>query len=90
VGAVLGDSVVWEQPPPRKDADRVGAWERRLMPLRERPGEWARVKDGLTERTAQTYASELRRTKRYRKPAGRYEFAARGGAIYARYLGDGE
>jgi hypothetical protein len=86
-------SIVWEDPPAINRGGSTGPslWERRLSPLLERPGTWAKVAVGT-----QSYCSSATghlRDHRLKVPPGLWEFAARTmgdgtGAIYARYLGE--
>lgn len=91
---------VWMDPPPRsgqptpRPSRRV--WEPVLVPLMERPGQWARVREAANLSKAQALVSEARRATRGQSsnviPPGRWEFAARAmedgrGAIFARYIG---
>lgn len=84
--------IVFEDPPPA--ASRGGAprvWEKRLEPLRARPGEWAVVKTGKAN-AIYTTADALRHG---RFGAGidpqDWEFVARTkngeGKVYARFIG---
>ncbi len=82
-----GESVTvkWEEPP----IVGPGVWESRLLPLIDRPGEWAVVYETDKTATAHTIRNQLL-AGRYGLPSGRWEFKARktgaGGKIYARYL----
>lgn len=80
--------IVWEDPPP--NPREPGHWKRDLLPLTERPGQWARLRT-TPGRAAQATATNLTRGK-YALPPGRWEFISRatgdgGTALYARYLG---
>jgi hypothetical protein len=52
--------IVWQDPPPKAS---TSVWAERLAPLRERPGEWARIREaqpaqisGLRQRLVRTAA----------------------------------
>lgn len=52
--------IVWQDPPPKTT---TSVWAERLAPLRERPGQWARIREsepakisGLRQRLARTVA----------------------------------
>ena len=85
--------LIWEEPPSAARRTRT-AWERVADDLRARPGEWARIRDGLNGANAGTIAHRIR-TGFYRgfRPAGDFEAVSRtqgtASAVYARYLGDG-
>lgn len=100
--------IVWCDPPEsggRQGGSR-GRWLLLLAPLKERPGEWARVSVSDSPKKAQNSVSGLRQAARSEAgrqaggihiPAGRWEFAARPlpedttkGGVWARYLGDAE
>src|SRR6266536_4644706 len=57
--------VVWEDPPPidrrRAGKPRSTGWLRRLAPLLEQPGSWAKVHTFNNKRTAQATVSRLRK-----------------------------
>jgi len=82
--------VVWEDLPPidrhRAGKPRSTIWLRRLEPLMERPGSWAKVHTFDNKRTAQATVSRLRKGT-YRMPPGNWSFAARGPAVYAQFNG---
>lgn len=82
-------SVVFEEPRATKGRK---SWPERLEPLKERPGEWARVFESTTLENARQYASGLKKPGRYALPEGRFEFRAGPlkngkGGVYARYIG---
>jgi hypothetical protein len=91
------DEFVWSEPPPRHSAGgQPPKRESRLLPLMERPGQWARI--AVTEKCGRAHssASAMRRGK-IKVPAGRWEFASRQlpddpkpGGVWARYLGPDE
>lgn len=85
--------LVWEEPPPRRIDRGPGSWVSRLLPLMERPGHWARVKEYDSHAMAAQIVSALRRRKCV-PPAGQWEFTSRAvdgkGYVYARYLGPNE
>ncbi len=80
-------TVKWEEP----RLTGPGVWEARLLPLIDRPGDWAVVYETDKPATAHVIRSQLV-TGRYGLPdvRGTWEFKARkaaeGGKIYARYL----
>lgn len=78
--------VDWESP-------RKPVWHERLLPLKQQPGRWAKVRDTSSNAQAHKYASRLRHhPEEYNLPPGRWEFKGEkrgdGGALLARYLGD--
>jgi hypothetical protein len=77
---------VWEDPPPIKNR-QPGKWVEALEPLKERPGAWARIYDAPSVQSAYSVARNLRHGLA-KKPPGQWEFRARDGKIYARYLGE--
>lgn len=94
-------TLVWEDPPERPQRaeggpPNKGIWVQRLAPLKERPGQWARVYYGPYG-TASGSASGLRRGKFHgiNTPGEQYwEFESRKdpintdrGSMYARYVG---
>lgn len=83
--------IVWEEP---RDS-RLGAdFDVVAAALRERPGHWARVADGLT--ASRTQASSLAlgiRRGKYRafKPPGEWEARSSQDVVWARWVGpDGQ
>lgn len=88
--------LVWEDLPEQVRV-RTTQWEKRLQPLVEHPGKWARVYSGAVT-TARAYASSLRQRKvRIPEPEHGWEFTSRKevqtdgsevGKIYARYNGE--
>lgn len=79
-------TVKWQEPPLRGP----GTWEARLLPLMERPGEWALVHETPSAGSARSARQQLV-DGRFSVPQGEWEFTARktnkGGEVYARYLG---
>ncbi len=79
--------IKWEEPPTdgRTKAD-VGAIARAL---RERPGEWAKVHEGITSATA---AQRIKRGHGSWSPEGAFEAVSRKSGdridVYARYVGE--
>jgi hypothetical protein len=57
-----------------------------LAPLVEHPGKWAVVKKAEDNQKASTTAASLRKDTA-RKPEGKWEFVARQGEVFARYVG---
>jgi hypothetical protein len=81
--------IVWEDPGPPARGPAL-AWDSRLRPLMERPGEWARVREA--PRSQQGGIISQLKSRRFRYPAGRWEFTTRRIdeariSVYARYLG---
>lgn len=79
----MTNDVDWKAPPSRK---RDGAWVARLLPLMERPTEWALVATYETQTTASSTVGGLRKG-RLRIPEGRWDFRSSGADVFARYLG---
>jgi hypothetical protein len=80
------NGIVWEDPP----EGHAGRWVRRLEPLMERPGAWAKVIE-QPGRHLGNVATQLR-ARKFRVPPGSWEFKSRRTgpettALYARYLG---
>lgn len=81
-------TVKWEEP----SVTGPGVWEARLLPLIDRPDEWAVVYETDKPATAHVIRNQLI-AGRYGLPnaEGAWEFKARkagsGGKVYARYLG---
>ena len=85
----MGD-VIWEEPPtlPQRVVPSGRVWPKRLTPLMEHPLRWAVVHEFKCDSTAASTASQLRRGTVVSVPEGKWEFAARGRKVYARYLGE--
>jgi hypothetical protein len=84
--------VVWEAPSPRGGKGPPRKWDKRLLPLRERPGEWARVWES-TPASARQAVVQLRRGQvGSGVNASQFEFSTRTidgrGVLYARFIGD--
>lgn len=85
--------IKWEEPP--ADGRRQTRWDLVAAALRERPGEWAMVKENTSSSTAVNIS--LGRLISFR-PAGAFEArsvkaAKEGGErrdVYARFVGEGE
>lgn len=87
------NEIVWEAPPATR-TNNYGVWERRLAPLRDRPGEWGRF-DMAGARSA--FSAQANVTKgRVRLPEGTagsdWEATARlngaeGSVLYVRFIG---
>jgi hypothetical protein len=85
-------NIVWEEPP---GVSRRGQeeWPAIARELRQRPGQWARVKDGVSASNAAHVASRIRNGffQPFR-PAGTFEAVTRRTgdtkAVYARYVGE--
>jgi hypothetical protein len=86
----MDNDIVFEDPPPN-GAGAEGVWSDLLAPLRERPGEWARVRGPLTISSAGSTAGNLKNGKYAGCPKGDYEAVSRqvdGKAyVWARYVG---
>jgi len=86
----MDNDIVFEDPPPN-GAGLEGIWALRLAPLRERPGEWARVAGPLTVSSAGSTARNLKKGDYSGCPKGDYEAVSRqvdGKAyVWARYVG---
>lgn len=84
---------VWEAPPDVQGGPRAGTvWERRLAPLRNRPGQWARVTDTKNSHSAYSVVANLRLGRTQCPPGfefkgGRHPDDPNRGAIWARYVG---
>lgn len=78
--------LVFCEPPSQRDT-----WTRRLLPLLDRPGEWARVAVYARSDRAYTAAKDLRRGRCPLTHEGRWDFVARGcddrsgWGVWARY-----
>lgn len=89
------DEIIFEKPKPARAGRTSTKWLDALLPLIERPNEWARVKTTPTKQRAYALASELKRGV-LRKPPGRWDFAGREaedgkrGYVFACYLGSDE
>jgi hypothetical protein len=57
-----------------------------LTPLLQHPGKWAMVRTADTTQKASGMAASLRKDNA-KIPAGKWEFAARSGEVFARYVG---
>lgn len=79
-------AIVWEDPGGENSHPAPSIWQRRLAPVMERPGEWARVHEFTINETARSTAHALR-TGKLRVPDGKWEFQHRGPRVYARYVG---
>ena len=82
--------IVWEDPPTTTRApSHHGVWAERLAPLRDRPGEWAKV-----GRVHSATALKIKRGQMLGIPAGEFEATLRDvdrtenkGTLYVRYVG---
>lgn len=87
--------IVFEQPPPQKRRRGAPGVSERLLPLRERPGEWARVYGPAIPSNAYVWAARVRKGQHFPGiVAGDYETVAREGDdgewfVWARYVGNG-
>ena len=81
-------SVIW-QDPPRRRPSRV-SWLIEANDLRSHPKRWGLVHE-RSKRSAQSMAWQINRGELQAfTPAGDFEACARDGAVFARYLGDGD
>lgn len=85
--------IVWEDPGPSgKKRSPDGCWRDLLAPLRDRPGEWARVKTG--GHTVRAEGSNIKRGDYLGIEKGEFEAVTRQTdqdhewALYVRYVGD--
>jgi hypothetical protein len=81
--------IVWKDPGPSRRGPGVrqgGIWIDRLRPLMHHPGRWAVVDTKDSIQKASGTAAQLRGPKA-KIPAGKWEFAAREGEVFARYVG---
>lgn len=81
--------LVWEDPPAH--SGRMD-WRAVAAELRDRPGEWARVRDGLNATYASVTATRIKKgVFKPFKPAGAFEAESRkhgdASAVWARYVG---
>jgi F420-0:gamma-glutamyl ligase-like protein len=76
---VTDTEIEWRDPPPHGGNY---AWEERLAPLKERPGQWAMVWPGDSKDAARNTANYVRR----RYGVG-LEVVVRGREVFARYVG---
>jgi type IV secretory pathway TrbF-like protein len=79
-------SIEWRDPPDTRGGGRK-QWRELLAPLIERPNAWAMVRAYSTPHQAAQTVWQLR-NGRMTRPAGQWEFAARRGEVFARYLGE--
>jgi len=87
MAAKTDSEIVWEDPPEIKTSSgRPPKWRYRLAPLMGHPNCWARVAEYPKQTGARSAAHHLH-TGLLSRPPGRWEFAARGTYVYARYLG---
>lgn len=86
--------IVWEEPP-TTTRPRTSIWEEGLLPLVDRPGQWARIYEGHLA-TARGYTSNLNKRRfSIPHPDHEWEFQSRQekvdgkpvGKIWARYIG---
>lgn len=84
-------AIEWKDPAPsrRGFGSRPGVWIERLQPLLSHPGRWAVVYRGEGEKAAQKAAgmAAALRGEKTRKPDGKWDFSARQGEVFARYIG---
>lgn len=83
-------SVEWQTPPAPRLSHGV-RWLSEADELRTRPGEWARITDGRSPHSARSMVWQINSGALVAfRPRGDFEGCARGGAVFARWLGDGE
>lgn len=82
-------SITWQEPPAKVHSDV--AWVEEVAELRANPGRWALLVEKGTRHgaTSMVYTINSGQLKAFRPP-GDFEACARQGAVYARYLGDGD
>lgn len=80
----------FRDPPTRAGGTRgpaaTGIWIDLLTPLVHHPGKWAMVRTADDAQKASGMAASLRK-ENAKIPAGKWEFAARQGEVFARYIG---
>lgn len=80
----------FRDPPPSRSGGRSakggGVWMELLEPLLAHPGRWAIVRKADNVQKASGMAAALRK-EGAKIPAGKWEFAARQGDVYARFVG---
>ena len=64
----------------------IGVWVELLTPLIDHPGKWAVVRKTEKPVQASGMAASLRK-ENAKIPPGKWEFAARQGEVFARYVG---
>lgn len=89
------DELVWEAPPNagRSHRERTGEMAERLAPLRDRPGEWAKVPNPTEGPNAANHAAQAIRGGEYQGiMVGEFEATTRmvdgQRLLWARYVGD--
>ena len=87
------DGVVFEEPPRSSRGRRSGPWIDRLLPVKERPGEWARVMNfPENKRAGQRAVVNLKNGTYTRPPGGIWGFTSRrideGSAVWAIFWED--
>lgn len=85
----MTEDIIWENPPERRTQPTV--WPQRLEPLKQKPGQWARIKTG-SPASMYSMAGNLRNGQ-VKVPSGRWEFRSHKinentGGLWARYLGE--
>lgn len=83
------NDIEWRDPPSAYSGRKAGDWANVLLPLMERPGQWAMVRRYENKASCQASAYALR-NRRLKYPAGSWEFVARDGELFVRYLGPEE
>ena len=80
--------LTWGAPPPQ--ARHNTSWQPIAAALRERPSQWAQIADYGDKDRARSLAAQIRygMTKSW-LPRGHFEAAIDGGAVWARYVGEG-
>jgi hypothetical protein len=79
----------WENPPEiDRRSSKSGVWAKEARTLRDSPGRWAMITQGMTPGKAGQLANNIRSgvLKNF-SPRGDFEATSRLGAVYARYMG---
>lgn len=91
--SAAAEVVFMDLPASRAGSGTAGATAARVAPLRERPGEWARIRGGYTNPTAaRAYAAIVRKGRQLGIDEGEFETATRKNDegtwdVFARYVG---
>ena len=84
------NGIVWEEPPEVRHGGH-SQWLSRLAPVLERPGEWCRVHETTSGKSARSTVARLNHGRVGLPAPGKWEFVSRTkdghGYVYARYLG---
>jgi hypothetical protein len=89
----MADEIVFMDPPrPMVGKGATGKTAARVAPLRERPGEWARIRSDVKPGTAASYAAVIRKGRSHGIEEGEFEVITRSNGdgtsdIFARVIG---